>query len=49
MNEKEIVTRRIFLKRQLIEVTEKEIKELEAQLKESDVHVQSEPTFQARL
>jgi CTP-dependent riboflavin kinase len=34
MNEKEIIKRKIFLKRQLIELTEKEIEQLENSLNE---------------
>jgi hypothetical protein len=45
MNEKEIIERKIFLKRQLIELTERDIKELEELLKEDDAHVQTEPTI----
>lgn len=43
MSEKEIIKRKIFLKRQLIAAAEKEINDLEAQLKEIDVeHERSE-------
>lgn len=39
---REVVERKIFLKRQLVELTEKDIKELEELLKVDDAHVQTE-------
>lgn len=40
MSEKEIIERKIFLKRQLIQVTEGEIEALEDELKRVDVNLE---------
>lgn len=40
---REVVARKVFLKRQLIEIIGREIKELEKLLKVDDTHVQTEP------
>jgi hypothetical protein len=41
MEKREIIKRRIFLKRQLMQVTEKEIEALEDELKRADVDLEA--------